>query len=732
MSDTPTASAINWSTFMQQHDMRFTALPGSWHAAPHFGNAMVGSMLYHVDGTLQLHVFRADVHDHRDDSHGWTAYSRPRFMIGYFALHTVGKLTGSDWRKDLWNAELTGTIQTERGEIQIRHLAHAHDMAIITELTPSAGEAGLRWTWHPAPARTTRPGYPRTRGELGAYASRYGERHRETIKLHTPNPEGRLETRGQVSVWIQDLLAGGQYATAWTQTTRGHTHTHLVTITNSYPEQRAADEAVSDIERFAKQDARHWSESHRQWWQDYYRRSFVSIPDQRLESLYWQTVYRYGCTSRAGRFHVDTAGMWFQGRQWPYTTNDWNTQSAHWGLPTANRLEQSAEIVDRLHRYRQNLIDAVHPYEWRADSAYLALATAGDLAGERVGDMRYYNLVGCLPWLLHNAWLQYRFSMDDDLLRDTVFPLLRRAVNLYLHLVEEDDEGRLHLSPTYSPETDTHRDANFDLSLLKWACCALLKASKQLGLDDPLAPRWEEVVDRLVDFPANEDGFMLAADVPAPAYHRHLSHLLMIYPLYLANIDQPQRADVLAASFEKAHRGERPAGDTSHPLQAMVQTHAAPIACALGRGDDAFEGLGRLIDELSPAGMWPPHQDNPCIESTLSILSIIQEMLIQSWSDPAAGEPGPIRIFPALPSGWDDVEFHNLRAEGAFLVSARRVNGTTQWVRIESLAGEPCRVKLDVPQTMRIEGDSAAQLTEIAPGDYRIRLNKGDAVELVV
>ncbi len=127
---------------------------------------MVGSMLYQADDTIRLQVFRADVHDHRDDTWGWTAYSRPRLMIGHFSLHPVGKLTGCKWRKDLWNAELTGTITTDRGEIRIRHFTHAVDMAIVTELTPTAGEQGCSWTWHPAEARTTRGGYPTKESEI--------------------------------------------------------------------------------------------------------------------------------------------------------------------------------------------------------------------------------------------------------------------------------------------------------------------------------------------------------------------------------------------------------------------------------------------------------------------------------------------------------------------------------------------------------------------------------------
>ena len=148
---------IDWPVFLQPHDMTFDKLPGNWTEAPHFGNAMVGSMLYQADNTIRLQVFRADVHDHRDNTWGWTAYSRPRFEIGYFSLQPAGQLTGCKWRKDLWNAELTGSITTTRGEIQIRHFTHAVDMALVTELTPTGGERECQWTWHPAEAKTTRP-----------------------------------------------------------------------------------------------------------------------------------------------------------------------------------------------------------------------------------------------------------------------------------------------------------------------------------------------------------------------------------------------------------------------------------------------------------------------------------------------------------------------------------------------------------------------------------------------
>jgi hypothetical protein len=67
-----------------------------------------------------------------------------------------------------------------------------------------------------------------------------------------------------------------------------------------------------------------------------------------------------------------------------------------------------------------------------------------------------------------------------------------------------------------------------------------------------------------------------------------------------------------------------------------------------------------------------------------------------------------------------------MRAEGAFLVSAVRRGGRTEFVRIESLAGEPCRLVTDMPNPM---GDGVA-VRQLADGQYQLDLRKGQAVVL--
>jgi hypothetical protein len=62
-----------------------------------------------------------------------------------------------------------------------------------------------------------------------------------------------------------------------------------------------------------------------------------------------------------------------------------------------------------------------------------------------------------------------------------------------------------------------------------------------------------------------------------------------------------------------------------------------------------------------------------------------------------------------------------MRTEGAFLVSAVRQAGQTRWVRIRSLAGEPCRI------APRLVGEVKATVPvkPLGNGVYELTLAKG-------
>ena len=106
------------------------------------------------------------------------------------------------------------------------------------------------------------------------------------------------------------------------------------------------------------------------------------------------------------------------------------------------------------------------------------------------------------------------------------------------------------------------------------------------------------------------------------------------------------------------------------------------------------------------------------LEGNFAFASGIQEMLLQSQGN-------VIRVFPAIPISWKDVSFTNLRAEGAFLVSAIKKDGKVVEINISSEKGGKLIIQNPFgKQRIKIEGTSLvkfrkANLLEIMtkPGD---------------
>jgi alpha-L-fucosidase 2 len=69
------------------------------------------------------------------------------------------------------------------------------------------------------------------------------------------------------------------------------------------------------------------------------------------------------------------------------------------------------------------------------------------------------------------------------------------------------------------------------------------------------------------------------------------------------------------------------------------------------------------------------------LEGNFAFASAVQEMLIQSHK-------GVVKLFPAIPSDWQDVSFNTLRTYGAFLISASMENGEVNNVKIVSEKGD--------------------------------------------
>ena len=502
---------------------------------------------------------------------------------------------------------------------------------------------------------------------------------------YQPNPKSKMDQIDGVRMSVQPLLVGGETATAWAEELDDEKRTLYVTVAHSYPEETAKQEAAAALQRVTVIGFQELLESHRAWWHRYYPGSFVSVPDTRLEGFYWIQMYKLASATRADRALIDNHGPWLQKTPWPGAWWNLNVQLSYSPLYTSNRLGLAASLGRTLDRNFQTLIDNVEP-KYQKDSAGIGRVTTQDCIG-RVGvpgrtDRGQFDVpeIGLLTWACHSYWLQYRYSMDDELLRDRLLPLLR------------------------------------------WGCATLIESCRRLGIEDPLMDTWQRTLKKLCEHPADDSGLMIGRGVPLERSQRHYSHLLAIYPLYLLNWEQPENQGLIEKSLNRWL-----SLDEAH--QGYSFTGAASILASMGKGDEAYRYLTGLIEGDHPdyGAFIKPNtlyqEAGPVIETPLSAAQSLHDMLLQSWG-------GKIRVFPAIPGEWKDVVIHNLRAEGAFLVSAVRRGGKTRFIRIASLAGEPCRLKADLFAPLQKVGTEEIPIKPLGDTEWEIGLRKGEEVIL--
>jgi hypothetical protein len=319
-----------------------------------------------------------------------------------------------------------------------------------------------------------------------------------------------------------------------------------------------------------------------------------------------------------------------------------------------------------------------------------------------------------LTYLCYYLWEYYRTTMDETYLKNHLFPLLKRSVNLILHEVTTDENGIIHTPHGHCPESSDDADNNYDLSSLMWGCRTLLRINNNFNLKDTKAKEWQNVVDNLIPFPVDENGYRSSVDIPAPLMHRHWCHLFMIYPYYLVNWEQPESRENILNSLRHWGSPEIPNTWTQCVISSMYSS--------AGNGEKALEHLNLA---LASPNFYPNtfHAEgrNPCSETYGGLCRMLLDMLIQSWGD-------KIRIFPAVADEWPDAIFHNLRAEGGFEVSAKRENGKTVWERIRNNAGESCIIEPGFENTFFVKG---AKLKKLEEGIYKLDILKGEEAFLM-
>ena len=476
---------------------------------------------------------------------------------------------------------------------------------------------------------------------------------------------------------------------------------------------------------------------HVQWWQRFWSQSGVQVPDAAIQQHYDLVQYFYGAASRRGSPPIPLQGVWTadEGNLPPWHGDyhhDLNTQMTYWAYLTAGHFDQGACFLDFMWDFLPMHRKFARDFY---DAPGAAVPGVMTLDGKPMGGWSQYCLSPTMgAWVAQAFYLHWRYTMDEEFLAQRAYPYCSAIAECLQALLEPGPDGKLKLPLSTSPEIHDNSlaawltpNSNNDLSLLRWLFGALVEMARATG-DGPAAANWQGVLDRLDDLSVEGEAgaLKLSPDESLTESHRHHAHLMPIHPLGILHVEGPDRdRKIIAASLDQLDR---------LGTKRWVGFGFSWLACISARCGDAQraeENLGIFLKAFISRNGFNLNGDYKrlgyaaasyrpfTLETNFAAGQAVHEMLLQSWG-------GVVRVFPAVPEGWADVSFHNLRAEGAFGVSAQRKDGATTWLRVRAARQGLLRLRDPFPGKQakwnRAEVKKSGE-------DYQCLLRRGEVLE---
>ena len=412
-----------------------------------------------------------------------------------------------------------------------------------------------------------------------------------------------------------------------------------------------------------------------------------------LQALYWRLgKFLLASSSRPGTLPGSLQGCWAG----PVLETAWgsgfwhniNVQMDYWGAFSCNMAECMEAYAAFNAAFRPTTNGAALRYIDSVNSAGLKEPITEDLWSVGTASWPYQVSgapgghsgpgTGGFTTALYIDW--YDFTQDREVLEKQCWPVLRGMADFLTRCVVETNG--LYLSKFSASPEQTRRNGGgyyqtvgcaFDQQMILLNNAAFVQCAKLLGReDDPVVRRCKEQLAKYDPVQVGESGQIkeyreerFYGDFVREKHHRHISHLVGLYPGAIINHATPEW--LKAASRTLDLRGE--------VTEAWSLVHRMCCRARTGEGDAAVRLFGNMMEVKTADTLWSIAHGVHIIDANYAGAAAFAELLLQSHEKDEKGN-FVIDLLPALPSSWaKHGSFRGLCARGGWEVDCEWRDG---------------------------------------------------------
>lgn len=445
------------------------------------------------------------------------------------------------------------------------------------------------------------------------------------------------------------------------------------------------------------------------YWNEFFSASKVTLPDKQIEKHYNASLYLLAVCMGNRAFPPGLYGNFITDDFYPWSGDyhlNYNYEAPYYCVFSSNH----PELADGYLQPLTDMIDKGKYFAEKINCKGIYLPTSFGPKGIELYNYKdlkepeilFLGQKSNAAYAAVIPIMQWYSTYDKKTAADKIFPYLKEVGEFWeSFLIKEKDryiimKDAIHEVPYYEGDSfnpKRHKKEIYakncllSLGLVRMLFKALIDISREIDTDTDKIPVWQDILDSVSDYPTfikhgkrcfryTEQGISWVKNNSLCIQH--------IYPASQIGLSSDKRTLKIARNtyFINDRR-----------LDDNGSVSYLPCGARLGVDPDfLIDGIKMNIEKFALPNMLFRHGGG-CLEHSATIPATINEMLMQSFE-------GVIRLFPCW-NKKENASFENLRADGAFLVSAAVKNGKINSVRIKSLAGRKCRI--EIPDGMKID-----------------------------